>query len=70
MGGEKTENVPMSWMYILRCADGSYYVGSTTDLQRRIVEHNDGIGAQYTARRRPVHRSSPPGGAGLQRRVP
>ncbi len=44
----------MPWMYILRCADGSYYVGSTTDLQRRIVEHNDGIGAQYTARRRLV----------------
>lgn len=44
----------MSWMYILRCADGSYYVGSTINLERRVVEHNEGIGAQYTARRRPV----------------
>jgi len=41
-------------MYILECADGSYYVGSTNDLERRIWEHNEGIGAKYTARRRPV----------------
>ena len=44
----------MAWMYILECADGSYYVGSTEDLERRIWEHNEGIGAKYTARRRPV----------------
>ena len=44
----------MAWMYILECADGSYYVGSTDDLERRIWEHNEGIGAKYTARRRPV----------------
>jgi putative endonuclease len=44
----------MPWMYILRCADGSYYVGSTINLERRVVEHNEGIGAQYTAQRRPV----------------
>ena len=44
----------MPWMYILRCADNSYYVGSTIDLQRRVRDHNDGNGAQYTARRRPV----------------
>jgi putative endonuclease len=43
-----------AWMYILECADGSYYVGSTNDLERRIWEHNEGIGAKYTARRRPV----------------
>ncbi len=41
-------------MYILECADGSYYVGSTNNLERRIWEHNEGIGAKYTARRRPV----------------
>ncbi len=41
-------------MYILECADGSYYVGSTTDLERRLWEHNEGMGAHYTARRRPV----------------
>ena len=44
----------MAWMYILRCADGSYYVGSTTHLEQRLWEHNEGIGARYTARRRPV----------------
>ena len=44
----------MAWMYILECADGSYYVGSTTDLERRLWEHNEGLGARYTARRRPV----------------
>ena len=46
----------MAWTYILECADGSYYVGSTTDLDRRISEHNLGEGATYTrpARRRPV----------------
>ena len=44
----------MPWMYILQCADNSYYIGSTIDLQRRVRDHNDGNGAQYTARRRPV----------------
>ena len=42
--------------YILECADGSYYVGSTWDLERRLREHNDGVGCAYTrlSRRRPV----------------
>ena len=44
----------MAWMYILECADGSYYVGSTVDIERRLWEHNQGDGAKYTARRRPV----------------
>ena len=44
----------MGWMYILECIDGSYYVGSTDNLERRVWEHNEGIGAKYTARRRPV----------------
>jgi predicted GIY-YIG superfamily endonuclease len=44
----------MAWMYILQCSDGSYYVGSTTDLERRKREHNEGTGAKYTASRRPV----------------
>jgi len=44
----------MSWMYILECSDGSYYVGSTKDLERRISEHQEGLGAKYTSRRRPV----------------
>jgi putative endonuclease len=46
----------MAWTYILECADGSYYVGSTIDLERRLNQHNDGTGAAYTRRRgrRPV----------------
>ena len=44
----------MAWMYLLECSDGSYYVGSSNDLERRIWEHNEGLGAKYTARRRPV----------------
>jgi putative endonuclease len=45
----------MGWAYIVECADGSYYVGSTVDLERRISEHNLGWGAKYTriSRRRP-----------------
>jgi len=41
-------------IYILRCADGSYYVGSTDDLEGREKAHNDGRGATYTFLRRPV----------------
>ncbi len=44
----------MAWMYILQCSDGSYYVGSTPELERRFSEHQAGKGARYTARRRPL----------------
>jgi len=44
----------MAWVYILQCADSSYYVGSTVDLDARVWQHNQGIGAKYTIRRRPV----------------
>ncbi len=44
----------MAWMYILECADGSYYVGSTNYLERRLLEHQEGRGARYTTRRLPV----------------
>jgi putative endonuclease len=46
----------MAWTYILECADGSYYVGSTIDLERRVSEHNLGLGSSYMRikRRRPV----------------
>jgi putative endonuclease len=40
--------------YILECADGSFYVGITNDLNLRVAEHNDGQGARWTAKRRPV----------------
>jgi len=42
-------------VYIVRCSDGSYYVGSTTQaLENRITEHNAGLYDGYTAARRPV----------------
>jgi len=44
----------MPYLYILECADGSYYTGSTTDLDRRLWEHQNGLGAKYTAKRLPV----------------
>ncbi|MGM0471056.1 MAG: GIY-YIG nuclease family protein [Bacillota bacterium] len=40
--------------YILECADKTLYTGYTTDLERRIREHNSGNGAKYTRGRRPV----------------
>jgi putative endonuclease len=44
----------MAWMYILECSDGTYYVGSTKDLEYRLSEHQAGKGAKYTSRRLPV----------------
>jgi predicted GIY-YIG superfamily endonuclease len=44
----------MAAVYILRCADGSLYVGHTSDLQTRERTHNEGRGGSYTATRRPV----------------
>jgi putative endonuclease len=41
-------------MYILECADGSYYTGSTWNLERRLWEHQNGLGANHTARNLPV----------------
>ena len=44
-----------AWFYILRCADGSYYVGSTrTDLETRVAQHQAGLFGGYTSTRRPV----------------
>jgi predicted GIY-YIG superfamily endonuclease len=42
------------WMYILRCCDGTLYVGHTDDLERRIAQHESGELGGYTALRRPV----------------
>ncbi|KGJ79944.1 hypothetical protein GY21_03435 [Cryobacterium roopkundense] len=44
----------MPYMYIVECSDGSFYVGSTWVLERRVWEHNNGGGVEYTRRRRPV----------------
>lgn len=42
-------------MYILECSDGTYYVGSTWNIERRLSQHNAGEGAQYTRTRCPVN---------------
>ena len=44
----------MAFLYILECSDGSFYVGSTRDLDHRMEQHNSGHGGQYTAKRQPV----------------
>jgi predicted GIY-YIG superfamily endonuclease len=46
--------VPMVWVYILRCADGTLYDGHTYDPLTREQTHNEGRGGSYTALRRPV----------------
>ena len=51
------ETVPPPWfVYVLHCADGTFYTGITTDTVRRVQEHNAGAprGARYTRSRRPV----------------
>jgi putative endonuclease len=40
--------------YIVECRDGTYYVGITTDLWRRLAMHNAGVASRYTRGRRPV----------------
>lgn len=44
------------WVYLLRCSDGTLYTGITTDVDRRLAEHNGAgnAGARYTRSRRPV----------------
>ena len=43
------------YVYILRCADQTLYIGITNRLQQRLRAHNAGKGAKYTKGRRPVH---------------
>ena len=45
----------MTWLvYLLECADGTYYAGITNRLEHRLDAHNSGQGARYTRSRRPV----------------
>ena len=46
----------MYFVYILKCADGTFYTGITTDLKKRLRQHNGELvgGAKYTSARRPV----------------
>ena len=50
-----TETSNCEWLiYIVRCSDNSLYTGITTDIKRRLDQHNKGKGAAYTRSRRPV----------------
>ena len=42
------------YVYILKCSDGTYYTGSTKNLEQRLQQHQAGIGAIYTSKRLPV----------------
>ena len=59
------------YVYILQCADGTYYTGWTTHLKRRLAVHNAGRGSRYTRQRRPVrlaYSEQQPDRASAQRR--
>ena len=43
--------MPIGYVYILECSDGSYYTGSTIDMDKRINQHNEGLGANHTKKR-------------------
>lgn len=43
------------FVYILRCADNSLYCGITTDVERRLKQHNAGTASKYTRARLPAH---------------
>ena len=42
------------YVYILKCANGKFYTGSTNDLEKRLAEHNMGEGANFTKKNLPV----------------
>jgi predicted GIY-YIG superfamily endonuclease len=44
----------LPWVYVLRCADRSLYVGHTTDLEGRIDRHRAGLASRFTASRLPI----------------
>jgi putative endonuclease len=54
--GPPTESgSPAAWhLYILKCGDGSYYTGVTTDIVRRVREHREGKASRYTRTHQPV----------------
>ena len=52
--GERSESKGPEPIHILRCCDGTFYIGHTNGLASREQVHNNGFGARYTAKRRPV----------------
>lgn len=61
------------YIYILECADGSYYTGITTDVERRLAAHRSGKGSRYVASRLPCEvvyvEESPSRSAALKREL-
>jgi predicted GIY-YIG superfamily endonuclease len=52
---KKTKKNATAWaLYVLKCRDNTLYTGITTDLPRRIAQHNDGTASRYTRSRLPV----------------
>lgn len=54
---KSTNNVKQWFIYMIRCSDMTLYTGITTDIERRVREHNhsDRLGAKYSKLRRPVY---------------
>ena len=63
----------MPFVYIVRCADGTYYTGWAADVARRVAAHNAGRGGRYTRTRRPVtldyQEAAPDRGSAMRREV-
>jgi predicted GIY-YIG superfamily endonuclease len=61
------------FVYIVRCADGTYYTGWAADVARRVAAHNAGQGGRYTRMRRPVtlvyQEEAPDRGSAMRREV-
>ena len=51
---KRREADEIHYVYMLRCGDGSFYTGWTTDLEARVKTHNAGMGAKYTRSHLPV----------------
>lgn len=51
---ETDQELQREYVYVLQCADGTFYTGWTTDLEHRVAVHNSGKGAKYTRSRLPV----------------
>ena len=47
--------MPKGYMYILECSNGSYYTGSTINLEERYIKHQNGEGANHTKKYLPVN---------------
>jgi putative endonuclease len=54
LGMETDQELQREYVYVLQCADGTFYTGWTTDLEHRVAVHNSGKGAKYTRSRLPV----------------